>query len=124
MANIKKNFDIFPLATYTGANLGFVTAGNNILGSIQIEHPETGTMEFAVSNDFDTKEMVDKLWTPMPVRLLGSSSYITSIDFTTTGADPVIVKFGCFSFAFLRCTLTTVSGDYRVIYNVPTGSTD
>jgi hypothetical protein len=124
MANIKKNFDVFPENTYVGANLGFITAGNNILGSIQFKHPNEGIAEFAVSNDFDTKEMVDKLWTPISVRLQGTTVFIPSIDFSLVAPDPVMVKFGCFSFAFLKVTLTTAGGIFRAIYNVPTGSTD
>lgn len=120
MANIKKNKEIFPEGVYDGTNISYVTAGNNILGSIQIKHPSDGMFELAVSNDYDTKDFGDKLWTPLPVRLLGENTYIPFITFTDE--EPTVIKLGCFSFAFLRATLTGSGGIYRAIYNVPEGS--
>jgi len=120
MANIKKNQEIFPETSYSGTNLSYLTAGNNILGSIQIKHPAEGTFELAVSNDYDTKYFEEKLWTPLPVRLLGQTTYISLITFTDE--EPTIIKLGCFSFAFLRATLTASGGIYRAIYNVPEGN--
>lgn len=116
---IKKNRDVLPEQTYTGVNLAFITAGSDTLSSIQFKHPEEGTVEFAVSNDTETKEMQDKLWSPVQVKLQGTTTYLPSIDFSTTGPDPVMVEFSCFAFAFLKITLTTAGGIFRATYNVP-----
>lgn len=115
----KKNEEILPQGTYTGTNLAFITAGSDVLSSIQFQHPSEGIVEFAVSNDTETKEMQDKLWSPISVRLQGTTTFLSSIDFSTTGPDPVMIRFGCFSYAFLKITLTTAGGEFRGVYNVP-----
>jgi len=121
MTDILKNIEVFPEGAYNGANLSYVTAGSFTLASLQIQHPEVGTLAIAISNDYKTVPFADKLWTPLPVRLLGQTTFINEIDFATTGPDPVIVKFGCFSNAFLKFTLTGTGGIYRAVYNVPDG---
>lgn len=115
----KKNKVIIPEQAYTGTNLAFITAGSDTLSSIQFKHPEVGTVAFAVSNDTETKQMQDKDWTPVLVKLQGTSTYLPFIDFSTTGPDPVMVEFSCFAYAFLRITLTGSGGIYKGVYNVP-----
>ena len=115
----KKNRDVIPNNTYTGTNLAYITAGNDTLSSIQFKHPEEGTVSFAVSNDISTEEFGNKLWTPVLTKLQGTTTFIPTIDFATTGPDPVMVEFKCFAFAFLRITLTTTGNIFRATYNVP-----
>ena len=121
MANMrtKKNKDVLPYNTYTGTNLSFITAGSDVLSSIQFQHPEEGTVSFAVSNDTETKAMTDKLWTPVQVKLQGTATYISDIDFSTTGSDPVMIEFNNFAFSFLKITLVTTGNIFRATYNVP-----
>ena len=115
----KKNKNIIPQQFYTGTTLAFITAGSDVLSSIQFMHPEEGTVKFAVSNDTQTKAMEDKLWSPVQSKLQGSTVFLPAIDFSTTGADPVMVEFKCFAFAFLRITLETTGNIFRATYNVP-----
>lgn len=115
----KKNKVVLPEQAYTGTNLAFITAGSDTLSSIQFKHPGVGTVAFAVSNDTDTKAFASKDWTPVLVKLQGTTTYLPTIDFSTTGPDPVMVEFSCFAYAFLKITLTASGGTYKGVYNVP-----
>lgn len=117
MASPKTNKIIFPQDIYTGANISYFKIPNDSLGSIQIDHPATGTLEVAASIDYQNQNYDEKSWTVLPVKLLGGSVFLPIITFTDT--EPTIIKFSCASFAFLRLTLTGAGGTYRAIYNSP-----
>lgn len=120
MANIRSNSEVFPRASYTGTNLSYFEVANELHSCLQVEHPATGTLSLEISVDYKNQAYADKLWSPLPVRLQGSTVYLDTITFTTT--TPSIIKLDCSPYSFIRATLTGSGDFYRVIYNSPTGS--
>lgn len=120
MARTRTNSDPFPINTYNGVNVSYFRVPGDKLSTLQIQHPAGGSVEIAASIDYKAQAYADKLWTVLPLKLLGTTTFVTSIVFTDT--EPTIVKFNCASYAFLRITLTAQGGGgiYRVIYNTPT----
>ncbi len=117
MALIKSNLDIFPLTTYSGTAVSYFKGANDLYCCLQIAHPASGTFQIAASVD-ENVPYSTKLWTVVPVKLLGSSTYTSLITFTDT--EPTIIKFSCSPLSYFRATLTGSGGTYRAIYNAPT----
>lgn len=117
MPSTKKNKAIFPKNTYTGANISYFNIEGDQSSSLQIDHPAAGSFQILVSNDFDNQAYVDKSWTVLPVKLLGTTTYIAQINFIDT--EPTIIKINTAAYAFMQCVLTGAGGTYRANYNVP-----
>lgn len=118
MADIKTNREIFPRQTYSGINVSYFKVANDLINCIQIEHPASGSLEIATSIDYINQAYATKLWTKVPLKKIGDTTFSNIITFTT--AEPDIIKFSCMPYAFLRVTLTASGGTYWAIYNAPT----